>query len=142
MIKNRLQYRLYGFVPYNLSDIQKGIQYGHACIEYSQKYFKNKDYQEWVKLDKTFILLNGGITDNLRLPAQGLQHIKQQLSKYNIKNATFYEPDLNSSLTAIVFLVDERVYDKLKYPEGLKEKEYGGPKNIFLRHFLSNYRLA
>ena len=51
-------YRLYGFVPYNLSPIQQGIQFGHGVVEYAQKYFKDKTYQQWAKDDKTFIILN------------------------------------------------------------------------------------
>lgn len=27
-------YRMYGLVPYNISPIQQGIQYGHAVVEY------------------------------------------------------------------------------------------------------------
>ena len=34
---NKLELRMYGFVPYNLSPIQQGIQYGHAVVEYSQR---------------------------------------------------------------------------------------------------------
>jgi hypothetical protein len=70
---------------------------------------------------------------------------------------------LNDALTAIVFLVDERVFNKKKYPEpkypaeiGTKElervptiketaawvKSIGGKKNVFLRNFLMNFRLA
>lgn len=48
-MKNKLELRMYGFVPYNLSEIQKGIQYCHAVVEYAQKHFKDTDYQDWVK---------------------------------------------------------------------------------------------
>ena len=54
MKKQKLKKRMYGFVPYNLSDIQKGIQFGHACIEYQLKYGKTSDYLDWAKNDKTF----------------------------------------------------------------------------------------
>ena len=30
-----LEWRMYGIVPYNISDIQKGIQFGHAVQEYN-----------------------------------------------------------------------------------------------------------
>jgi len=39
------EYRMYGLVPYNISEIQKGIQFGHAVVEYAQKHFKDADYQ-------------------------------------------------------------------------------------------------
>lgn len=29
-----MEYRMYGLVPYNLSPIQQGIQFGHAVVEY------------------------------------------------------------------------------------------------------------
>src|SRR6187431_1544072 len=62
-----LKYRMYGFVPYNLSEIQKGIQFGHAVVEYAQmaRDFAayDKVYLQWVRDDKTFIILNGGTTN-------------------------------------------------------------------------------
>ncbi len=61
---NNLEYRMYGIVPYNISEIQKGIQFGHAVVEYSLKHFKNEDFQEWAKKHKTFMVMNGGTTNN------------------------------------------------------------------------------
>jgi hypothetical protein len=44
-----LEYRMYGLVPYNLSPIQQGIQFGHGVIEYSLDVYEvppfNKIYQ-------------------------------------------------------------------------------------------------
>ena len=71
----------------------------------------------------------------------------------HIKHATFYEPDLGDQLTAIVFLVDDRVFDKETYPDLdpdiMYQSEYdtwvesvGGEQNVFLREFLSQFRLA
>lgn len=159
----KLEYRMYGFVPYNISPIQQGIQFGHAVVEYAQKHFKDAEYQSWAKIDKTFIILNGGTT-NAKGPF-GMQVALNELNKIKIKNATFFEPDLNDALTSIVFLVDERVFDKKKYPNfmdkdlldqtefGSKEEEelqdydkwlktIGGKQNEALREFLSKYRLA
>ena len=31
-----LELRMYGFVPYNISEIQKGIQFGHAVTRYGR----------------------------------------------------------------------------------------------------------
>ena len=75
-----------------------------------------------------------------------------------IETATFHEPDLGDQLTAIVFLVDERVWDKEKYPEFNKflevdhtnlEKDYykqlfgdDVDKILEMRQFLSKYKLA
>ena len=43
-------YRMYGMVPYNILEIQKGIQFGHAVQEYNNfvkdlsfKYLENRE---------------------------------------------------------------------------------------------------
>lgn len=164
-MKKKLEYRMYGIVPFNISEIQKGIQFGHAVVEYAQAHFKDVDYQKWAKHDKTFIILNGGTTHNGPMPNDlgTMQLHRFELLKNDVKSAKFYEPDLNDALTAIVFLVDERVYDKEKYPDPDKMSdkfknskpkwriteyctnftdEIGGKKNLFLREFLSKFRLA
>ncbi len=168
-MKDNFEYRLYGFVPYNLSEIQKGIQFGHAAVEYSLKYFKDKDYQQWAKKYKTFIILNGGTTNNGEEPhlyamhddpyVGTMQKIHMELKSNGIKCSTFFEPDLNDALSAIVFLVDERVFNKKEYPDFELDfepdgpmpdensyedwlKNIGGKRNEFLREFLSKYKLA
>lgn len=167
----KLEYRMFGLVPYNISPIQQAIQFGHAVVEYGLKYFKTREYQHWAKNHKTFIILNGGTTnEGFGLSMAGsLQEHENYLKKLNIKIAKFREPDLNDTLTAVVFLVDERVFDKKKYP-GIfmpswdkddydsttkvhyrisHKKEYekwlntiGGVKNERLRNFLTNFKLA
>jgi hypothetical protein len=37
--ENKLELRMMGFVPYNISEITKAIQFGHAVVEYMMKYF-------------------------------------------------------------------------------------------------------
>lgn len=171
-----LEYRMYGLVPYNLSEIQKGIQYGHAVVEYAQscKGMQNmeKIYNKWATKDKTFIILNGGTTNSNPDKLGTLNKHLITLTDNIISNEVFYEPDLNDALTAIVFLVDERVWDRETYKDFVgapytwpsyrkpseKEKEkwtadnnknyeawvekIGGTKNAFLREFLRNFRLA
>ena len=34
MEKDKLEYRMMVLVPYNISPIQQGIQFGHAVVEY------------------------------------------------------------------------------------------------------------
>ena len=52
-------YRMMGLVPYNISPIQQGIQFGHAVVEYGLESGNTPEYQKWAKEDKTFIILNG-----------------------------------------------------------------------------------
>ena len=162
---------MYGLVPYNISEIQKGIQFGHAVVEYGLKHSKDDDYKDWAEYHKTFIILNGGTSTTMR------QNV-MILNEENIKNACFVEPDLNDMMSSTVFLVDSRVYDRENYldfyeycirikgrrdlpsknelggdfiktvkemgtPDYNDWVEYmGGEKNIFLREYLTNFKLA
>lgn len=185
-----LELRMYGLVPYNISPIQQAIQFGHAVVEYGQKVkksseFSNQQYDSWADNWKTFIILNGGTTNHRTniddgLPFGSLNNHVLSLLENNIDFATFNEPDLGDQLTAVVFIVDERVFNRKKYPDfedwlvtnygdlfnvsgssyqianRIKEskdredqkvyqswiKMIGGEKNVFLREFLKNFRLA
>lgn len=170
-----LEYRMYGLVPYNLSPIQQGIQFGHAVVEYGQLVKDlppyEKIYNKWARKDKTFIILNGGTTNNNVDTLGTLNKHMLTLDANDVKFAEFYEPDLGDQLTAIVFLVDERVFNRELYPDFQEEKlpygvrkpskkaqidleernesnyqkwveKIGGPKNAFLREYLKQFRLA
>jgi hypothetical protein len=130
------KYRMYGFVPYNISPIQQGIQFGHAVQEYnnlmmaltSSMTVSLKDaFDCWRKNDKTFIILNGSTT-NLHPERLGtMNKLLIELTEAGILCATFNEPDLGDQLTAFVFLVDDRVYDKKNWPD------YRGPYVSFTK---------
>lgn len=171
-----LEYRMYGLVPYNISPIQQGIQFGHAVVEYGQtvKGLSNleKIYNKWAKEDKTFIILNGGTTNNTPDKLGSLNQHLRTLTDNGVATAVFHEPDLGDQLTAVVFLVDERVFNRELYPDFVgtpytwpqhktpSDKEYakweeannknyeawvervGGEKNVFLRDYLKPLRLA
>jgi hypothetical protein len=124
---DKLKYRMYGLVPYNLSPIQQGIQFGHAVVEYMMDNYDClnagcvHDCNIWAEDDKTFIILNGGTT-NSKIDDEGFSigTLNQQhawLVNNDVPHATFHEPDLNDALTAVVFLADERVWDYDKYPD-------------------------
>jgi hypothetical protein len=114
-------YRMYGLVPYNISPIQQGIQYGHAVVEYANSYFHNTEYEIWANRDKTFIILNGGTTNNkldeAGIPAGTLNQHEKMLEYHGVRIASFSEPDLGDQLTAVVFIVDDRVFDKENWPD-------------------------
>jgi len=128
-MSNKLELRMYGLVPYNISPIQQAIQFGHAVVEYGQKMKKlpfndievAKKYDDWADNWKTFIILNGGTTNHKTsledgLPFGSLNNHLLTLMDNNIEFAQFNEPDLGDQLTAVVFIVDERVFNKKKYP--------------------------
>jgi hypothetical protein len=182
---------MYGLVPYNISSIQGAIQYGHAVQEFnnlmvdgtsimqsvnfdSELLESNKvGFNKWRKKDKTFIILNGGTTnDSIYDKFFGsLQKSRDTLYENEVLFSEFYEPDLNNTLTAVVFLVDERVFDRVTYPNFEKEvlpwsktkpsekklkeleernavnyekwvEKIGNGKNVFLREFLKQFKLA
>ncbi len=158
---------MYGLVPYNLSPIQQGIQFGHAVVEYAQSNFSKGDYQMWAKHDKTFIILNGGTTNSRRFDSKyigTLNQCKEDLAKAGVSYAEFHEPDLGDQLTAFVFLVDDRVFDRITWPDyngvyyadgktpeanvfwnwkmKFSEDEKEADRTVWLRDWLRNFKLA
>ena len=144
-----LEYRMYSLVMYNISPIQQGIQAYHATIEYSIDNV-DLDYEKWCREDKTVVILNGGTSTTMPFHFNALNEM-------GVKAASFREPDLNYSMSAISFLVDERVWNKKKYPEfkpvfssdeiGSLEwnvwiESIGGEKIYQLREWLKQFRLA
>lgn len=129
-----LELRMYTLVPYNLLGIQKGIQHEHSNTQYVKKFLieqvesggeMDPKYVLWAKEWNTSILLNGGTSNEGHWVRQGFRqvwyegsmqkHLKT-LQDMKIKVSTFYEPDLNSMLTGISFIVDERVFNRRMYP--------------------------
>lgn len=95
--------RMYFFVMRQLNGLNKGIQAGHAAVEYSLKYGETEHYKEFAKYHKTFILLDGGGSQDMISRMEELEH-------FGVEYAPFYEPDLNNSLSAIAFIVSENIY--------------------------------
>lgn len=165
-----LEYRMYGLVPYNISPIQQAIQFGHAIVEYGLDH-NDEIYQKWARKDKTFMIYNGGTTNSNELSFGLLNQHAVFLKENGVVTSEFYEPDLGDQLTAVVFLVDERVFNTTLYPNFIFEKlpesnrkpskkaltqlderneanyqkwveKIGGVKNAFLREFLGPLRFA
>jgi len=144
VVKPDFAKRMYFFVMYNLSDIHKGIQAGHAAIEYARHFGHTEIFSDFAKYDKTFILLNGGTSNDGTVGMYGMLAEKGSMEELRDKLAEvvemsrrkvatyrmsfdvvpfgfseFREPDANRSLTALAFLLDERVWDFKEYPEFL-----------------------
>jgi len=148
---------MYFFVPYQLTGIQQGIQCGHAVEQYAHNYKDDPEYIEYVKYNRTWIVLNGGTTNSDPNYFGSLNQILIDLRSNKIKHGYFHEPDLNNALTAVCFLCDERVFDYEKYPDYenlLNEEEFsntnydewlelmGGDETLFLREIIRGKRLA
>ena len=121
-MEKNLELRMYFFTIYQLTGIQAGIQCGHAALEYARKFGDSELFRDFVNNHKTWIILNGGTTNSTRELGTGiaqgsLNQIGDQLLENDICFAYFQEPDLNDALTAICFIVDERVFNFNDYPD-------------------------
>jgi len=117
-----LELRMYGLVNYQLTGIQQGIQFLHGVVEYGEMAKeKGRDileqYNKWANIHKTVILLNGGTTNNNLERLGTLNQNLQTLIDKQIICSKFEEPDLGDQITSVVFLIDERVFNKEKYPD-------------------------
>lgn len=117
-----LELRMYFFVPYNISDKQKGIQALHAALRYARKYHQeNPQVWDFVDNHETVIILDGGTTND-QIDAEGLSigginQIGDALSSNEIDFSWFREPDLNNGVSGLCFICDERVFNWKKYPD-------------------------
>ena len=129
--------RMYFFTMYNLSGIQKGIQCGHAAVEYSRLAITcetHSQYFEFADKHKTFIVLDGGNSNDMITRSC-------ELDSLNIPHACFREPDLNDSMSAIAFILPEEIYGiDLADPQGLWDLEDQAKYDI--KSYISKFRLA
>jgi len=116
-----LELRMYFFVPYNISPIQQAIQAGHAAVRYGRKFGESELFKEFADSHETFVILNGGTTNDQRDfdgVAEGtLNQIADQLVENDILFTYFREPDLNNALTALCIICDERVFNRKDYQD-------------------------
>lgn len=138
--------RMYCLVLRHLSPINKGIQCTHACEQYGEKYRKEEDYIRYIHEDKTLIMLEGGTSPDM-------DEIEKYLLEKNVQHYAFREPDLNNLVTAICFLVDERVWDGELFEKTLDDAVLygetditteciGGTKNLAKGIIIKGKRLA
>lgn len=124
--EKELELRMYFFTIYQLTGMQGGIQSGHSALRFALKYGRyNPNHIIWDFIEKyeTWIVLNGGTTndeidiDNISVGT--LNQIGDSLQENDIEFTHFREPDLNHSLTALCFIVNEQVFNKKDYPDFL-----------------------
>ena len=118
-MEEELELRMYFFTNYQLTGIQKGIQCGHAALEYANKFGSSEEFIKFVREHKTWVILNGGTTNERRdfdgIVMGSLNQIGDSLLENAIPFSYFQEPDLNDALTALCFICDERVFNRKDY---------------------------
>ncbi len=152
MEEEKLEYRMYCLVLRQLNSINKGVQAIHSCLEYANKFNNNPDYQQYINVDKTLIILDGGTYPDLC-------KIVGILTENNINFSYFNEPDLGNIYTSISFLADNRIWDD-KHIKNYEDYCYelgnelhgmsydiwldsiGGSKNLVLLDIIKNKRLS
>jgi hypothetical protein len=124
MEEKDLELRMYFFVPYNISPIQQAIQAGHSALEYALYYGNTDLFRKFADKWKTWVILNGGTTNEKRdldgISQGSLNQIADSLVDNKINFMYFNEPDLQDALTAVCFICDERVFNYEDYPDFLK----------------------
>ena len=109
-----MELRLYSFVNFYLSDIQKGIQTGHMAVDLVREY-GDQEYgltalrdmvADWADNHKTFIVLNGG--NNLML-----DNAATICSRSGLPWTTFYEDEesLGGLRTSVGVVVPENYFN-------------------------------
>lgn len=135
----KLEKRMYGFVPYQLNGRQSGIQFGHAVVEYSLEYGLSEEYIDFAKNYKTFIMLDGGTTSYNPLSKGTMNQILDKLKELGLKVSEFREPDLGDQLTAFVFILDERFFNKTEYPLYEDRDEFTSSQHILKHYYRTEY---
>jgi hypothetical protein len=114
MVEQQYELKMYGIVLRHLSGIQKGIQFAHAVARYCYHRHDIEQLQQWVNVDETMILLQANTSNEL-------YEVSNRLRAVGIDTQSFNEPDISGSITGIVFIIDERVWDREKYPDEIME---------------------
>lgn len=111
--------RLYSFVCFYLSSIQQGIQTGHMAVDLVRRYRDNNgmkhDVQsivsDWADNHKTFIVLNGGDSDNILAIHDQIRDLSHKL---NLPYCHFNEPGCIGMTTCVGVVVPEKYYEAKK----------------------------
>jgi hypothetical protein len=109
-----MELRLYSFVNYYLSDMQKGIQTGHMAVDLIREY-SDEDMclqrageivADWADNHKTFIVLNGGNN-------QALDNVATICSQSGLPWTTFFEDEesLGGIRTCVGVVVPENYFN-------------------------------
>ncbi len=96
-------------------EIARGLRLSH------EEYYTYGGFKQW-RYDKILTVLNGGTTNSKideesNKPIGELNNYLKELGKYKIETGVYYDNELGNQLTCIVFLGDERVFNKEKYPD-------------------------
>ena len=116
----RLEYRMYVFLVSGLSEEQKILQTSKAILKYALKYKEDVPLEIFEFYNSNdYFLVNGGSSNDGHLGNKDgdMQLLNKQLDDIYAKYIKVYEKSLNSILSAICLLIDERVWNLYLYPD-------------------------
>lgn len=145
--------RGYFFGNFYLSSIQQGIQAAHVIQEMYSKYLMDSSgashmFSEWCFNEKTMILLNGGMHQDI----YELYTKLNSLSKGVYPVAYFAEERraLNDAITCCGIVLPKRIYDleivtlgneTVSFDESLYQIDYNST-DVKIKELISQYKLA
>lgn len=96
-------------------EIARGLTLSH------NEYYTYGGFKQW-RQDKIFTLLvgestNKTISSSNVISIGGLKNQLVKLQENAIETGTYYSSEIGDQLSCVVFLVDERVFNKVKYPD-------------------------
>jgi hypothetical protein len=141
--------KVYVFTHAWLSPLQKGIQAAHAVAELVA--IGTPDTKDWVKYDKTLILLDGGNSDTMKVTnfeaaAERVGYYEKEPDRWTRKppfnNACFYEDDssMEGMLTAVAVLMPDKYVAHIA--ESREGQHWGAFKHIPIINRILNAKLA
>lgn len=141
--------RGYFFGNFYLSSIQQGIQSAHVIQEMIAKYSCNTAniftrhaaniFTDWCLNDKTMILLNGGMHQDIYQIFAKLNSLTNQGKTYPVAYFQEERAALNDAITCAGIVLPERVYN-LAYRGGYTLNV--SPEDVEINELISQYKLA
>lgn len=144
---SKKEYQFYVIMLPYFSSSQTSQYAIRAAMEYCQKYYKCDNFESQMTHYQGAKIVNCA-------NERELIEIKTELLTRQISFISVEDNDLNNTLTAIGIMIDERVYDREKYPSydvwGFNSDEIsyndwlhiiGGENNIYLRQILSGKKI-
>jgi hypothetical protein len=110
------EYRGYFIGNMYLSSIQQGIQAAHVIQDmYTNLRFQShggaKTFIDWMNIDRTMILLNGGYQSSLEALYSDFRHLTKNGTIYPIGSFREEQEALNGCMTSVGIILPKRVYD-------------------------------
>jgi hypothetical protein len=128
--------RTYVVLHTYFKSLLNGVQGGHACVEMSVKYIpgtpESNMYQQWARVDKTLLYLDGGVSLHMHAFLSQLQSLD---TNAHLPWSHFVEDQatLEGMLTAVAVILPESIAKATPLDWEAAKREYMGPIHDDLR---------